>query len=152
MCYYGVMSDIGRIEFMLVTRAIPPAQMRPGDYHYELMPCDHAFALEAALQAKGDYFGTISRAIHPNKYDVPNPNPYYAEGIDPFQGLVGFRFEVLGTDDIRKAYQDVYDIIHDAIGDDHDYHLSEVMVSRIGMGRHQSRVSSYHPKYNPNGI
>lgn len=134
------------IELMLTTRAVFPVPA--GGYHYELMKMEHAYALEAALQAKGDYFGSIMRAIHPDFYPDPNPNPYYDKKAEPnpYQGLVGFRFEVLGTDDIREAYQTVYDIIHATIGENHpELYVGEVSVSRMGV----SRENRYHPKHRP---
>lgn len=135
------------IEFMLTTKAVWP--IPPGQYHWPLMPMHQAFALEYALQEKGDYFGWIQRAWHPDIYPEQNPNPYpQSPNINPYQGLAGFRFEVLGTTDIREAYRVVYDeIITPTIGNDHDLQLGEVMVSRPS-----SRQNRYHPINNPLGM
>lgn len=135
------------IEFRLTTKATWPVPA--GHYHWPLMPMHQAYALEYALQQKDDYFGWIQRATHPDMYPEPNPNPYTKEAIDPCQGLTGFRFEVLGTDDIREAYRVVYEeIMQPAIGNEHDLEVDEVMVSRM----HTSRGERYHPIYNPTGL
>lgn len=114
------------------------------------MEMHQAYAIETALQAKGDFFGWIQRAIHPAFYPEPNPNPYPQDkDINPHQGLVGFRFEIRGTTDIREAYRVVCDeIITPTIGTDHDLEVDEVMVSRSFLRREQL----YHPLHNPTGI
>jgi len=133
------------IEFMLTTEAVFPVP--PDGYHYKLMKMEYAFAVEAALQAKGDYYGHIQRAIHPEKYLKPNPNPYHEKKTDPYHGIVGFRFEVLGTKDIREAYRETYDVIEKALGQAHCLQLNEVSVSRGGVNTRSD--AHYHPIYNP---
>lgn len=137
-----IMND-SSIEFMLYTEAVFPTP--PGEYHYKKMPMEIAYAIEAALQEKGDYFGKIGRASHPDAdYPEPNPNPYHSK-INPYQCLVGFRFEVQGTRDIREAYDTVFSILNNTLGEHHGLRVEEVGVSRMD----SPRGNRYHPIYNP---
>lgn len=137
------MNDGAQIEMMISTAPIFPTP--PGVYHYKKMPMRDAFAIEKALLEEGDFFGPIFRAIHPDKdYPEPNPNPYYTN-IDPHQALVGFRFVVNGTEDIRTAYDVVYACLEKSGVPIDDYLVGEVGVSRMN----KPRENRYHPKFNP---
>jgi len=95
------------------------------------MKMDHAYALEKALH-EHDAFGTIGRAIHIDKYPEPNPNKN-PENRDPYHGIVGFRFEVPGTDNIDTAFAIVRNILETTIGKQHSLVVVETNCSRLNV-------------------